>query len=123
MSDIRNNVAGVIGAANDLWASSQTKLQSYERAPFAKLLPPKTRETVRLESESDQALLERPIPKPNLKKILMPTPIIDNIKEEDKYGNNGDQFIGVGQTVVNGFEGISNFLNRIFEVTKTFITF
>lgn len=44
-------------------------------------------------------------------------PIVDNIKEEDKYGNTGDQHATVGRFIVNGFEGISNLINKLFEVS------
>lgn len=42
---------------------------------------------------------------------------MDKIREEDKYGNTGDKHAGVGRFVVNGFEGISNIINKLFEVS------
>ena len=80
---------------------------------------PSSRETVRLENETAQSLLEKPVSKPVasiLESILGPTPLVDGIKEEEKYGNSGDKFIGIGRTLVNGFETFSNFLNAVVDV-------
>ena len=123
VSETRNNVAGAIGAANDIIASRRPP-QSYEKAPFAQLLPPRTRETVRLESEQDQALLERRKPNPGplgalFDNVLKPKPIVDGLKEEEKYGNNGDKFIGVGRALVNGVEGLSNLFTAAIEVSMS----
>ena len=120
MSETRNNVAGAIGAAHDIAAKTRSTLNSYDRAPLAQLLPSRTRETVRLENESEQAILEKKKTNPIsslLESITKPKPIVDNIREEEKYGNNGDKFIGVGRALVNGFEGLSNFLNAIVDVS------
>ena len=103
----------------DLPAQGKT-LQSYEKASFATFLPPRTRENVRLESETGQGILEKPKQNPVgglLENFLRPTPIVDGIKEEQKYGNNGDKFIGIGRALVNGFEGLSNFLNAVVDVS------
>ncbi|XP_011493982.1 PREDICTED: uncharacterized protein LOC105359175 isoform X1 [Ceratosolen solmsi marchali] len=119
MSETRNNVAGAIGAANDIIVKGRSTLQSYEKSPFANFLPPKTRETTRLESEKDQAFFERKRENPIslfLQSILKPQPIVDSIKEEDKYGNNGDKFVVVGRAFVNGVEGISNFVNYVADL-------
>lgn len=43
-------------------------------------------------------------------------PIVDMIQEKDKYGNDGEKYRNVGIAVVNGFEGLSNFLNSAVEV-------
>ncbi|XP_026499316.2 uncharacterized protein LOC113403089 [Vanessa tameamea] len=48
--------------------------------------------------------------------ILQPKPIVDTIREEDKYGNDGDKFRNAGRAIVGGAEGISNFINSILEV-------
>lgn len=80
---------------------------------------PNARETVRLENETVQGFLEKPIPKPIanvLESFLNPTPLVDGIKEEEKYGNSGDKFIGIGRTLVDGFEKFSNFLNGVVDV-------
>ncbi|XP_001604517.1 uncharacterized protein LOC100118466 isoform X1 [Nasonia vitripennis] len=120
MSETRNNVAGAIGAANDIIVKGRSTLQSYDKTPLAQFFPPRTRENTRLENEQDQALFEKK--KTNnpissfLESIVKPKPIVDNIKEEDKYGNNGDKFIGVGRALVNGFEGLSNFLNAVVDL-------
>lgn len=99
----------------------EKKLASYEKVPFAQFLPPRTRETARLEKESDQALFEKPKSNPVegiLEKFFHPTPLVDGISEDQKYGNSGDKFAGVGRALVNGFEGISNFLNAAVDVCK-----
>ncbi|XP_014234535.1 uncharacterized protein LOC106657497 isoform X3 [Trichogramma pretiosum] len=117
MSETRNNIAGAVGAANDALARGRRMLQSYERLPFANALPPRTRETVRLENEKDQAILERRKSDIGglLDNVLKPKPIIDNIQEEEKYGNNGDRFIGVGRALVTGVEGLTNIFNAVLE--------
>ncbi|XP_058804349.1 uncharacterized protein LOC131671721 [Phymastichus coffea] len=118
MSEARNNVAGAIGAANDIYAKSRSTLQSYENGPLGQLFPSKTRETVRLENEKDQAILENKKLNPIsslLENVFKPQPIVDKITEEEKYGNNGDKFIGLGRALVNGFEGLSNFINGIVD--------
>uniref|UniRef100_A0A1B0DJS6 Uncharacterized protein n=1 Tax=Phlebotomus papatasi TaxID=29031 RepID=A0A1B0DJS6_PHLPP len=45
-------------------------------------------------------------------------PIVDSIREEDKYGNTGDKFYPVGRKVVDGFESFSNIINKFFEVPR-----
>ncbi|XP_059609605.1 uncharacterized protein LOC132256978 [Phlebotomus argentipes] len=45
-------------------------------------------------------------------------PIVDNLREEDKYGNSGDKFYPVGRKVVDGFESFSNIINKFFEVPR-----
>ncbi|XP_033355989.1 uncharacterized protein LOC117236809 [Bombus vosnesenskii] len=82
---------------------------------------PNARETVRLENETAQGFLEKPIPKPIpnvLESFLNPTPLVDGIKEEEKYGNSGDKFIGIGRTLVDGFEKFSNFLNGVVDFPR-----
>ncbi|KAJ8679336.1 hypothetical protein QAD02_015123 [Eretmocerus hayati] len=119
MSETRNNVAGAIGAANDIIEKSRTTLRSYDKGPVGQFLAPaQSRETARLENESDQAFLEKRKPNPIgslIENIVKPTPIVDGINEEDKYGNQGDRFIGVGRALVNGVEGLSNIFNAVLE--------
>ncbi|XP_076548733.1 uncharacterized protein LOC143306113 [Osmia lignaria lignaria] len=82
---------------------------------------PDARETVRLENESAQSFFERPLPKPAagiLESFLQPTPIVDGLKEQEKYGNTGDKFIGIGRALVSGFEGFSNFLNAVVDFPR-----
>ncbi|VVC86254.1 uncharacterized protein LOC126979091 [Leptidea sinapis] len=54
--------------------------------------------------------------------FLQPKPIVDTIKEEEKYGNNGDKFYKVGKAVVGGAEGISNFVNAIIAIPGSLIS-
>lgn len=48
--------------------------------------------------------------------IAHPKPLIDTISEEEKYGNNGDQFRSFGNAIVNSYEGFSNFLNAAVDL-------
>ncbi|XP_014369921.2 uncharacterized protein LOC106719944 [Papilio machaon] len=48
--------------------------------------------------------------------IFQPKPIVDTIKEEEKYGNNGDKFYSAGRAIVSGAENVSNFVNTVLEV-------
>ncbi|XP_015593236.1 uncharacterized protein LOC107266839 [Cephus cinctus] len=118
-SEAQNNVASVIAAKSDIVAQGQNVLNSIQKGVFANFLAPKTRETVRLESEAGQAFFERNKESPVetiLGNILRPTPLVDGIREEEKYGNSGDKFSGIGRALVNGFEGISNFLNSVVDL-------
>lgn len=98
------------------------KLQSYERAPFARFLPPKTREDVRLETESGQSLFERRNPKyinGILMNVVRAEPVVDNTHDErDKFGNIGNTFGSVPKTLVTGVEGLGNLLDRIARVNQ-----
>lgn len=77
------------------------------------------KDSVHLENENKQAILERRQPD-NIRQILdgllRPTPIVDGIKEEQKYGNPGDRF-GFGRAFINSYESFSNFLNAIVDVS------
>lgn len=84
------------------------------------LFHPSTRESVRLENETEQAILERRKPgniREALYNIVTPTPIVDGIKEEEKYGNMGDKFIGFGRSFIKGFENFANTLSVIVNVS------
>ncbi|KAJ8737720.1 hypothetical protein PYW08_000315 [Mythimna loreyi] len=48
--------------------------------------------------------------------IFQPQPIVDTIREEEKYGNSGDKFYSAGKALVGGAEGVSNFVNSVLEV-------
>ncbi|KAF5289924.1 hypothetical protein FQA39_LY14933 [Lamprigera yunnana] len=48
--------------------------------------------------------------------IIQPKPLVDTISEKEKYGNNGDQFRPLGNAIVNGYEGFSNFLNAAIDL-------
>lgn len=120
-SEARNNVASVIAANSDILAQGSDAINTFVTSgPLNSFLPPKTRETVRLENENDQALFEAKKSNPIGNLIAMylsPTPLVDKIREEDKYGNSGDKFIGIGRALVGGFEGLSNFLNTVVDVS------
>ncbi|XP_012537399.1 uncharacterized protein LOC105837304 isoform X4 [Monomorium pharaonis] len=98
------------------------KLQSRRSIPPIRsttpiiLFPPMEQETIRLENETAQAILERRKPdniRQLLNRFLTPKPLVDRIKEEEKYGNTGDKFTGVEKAVINGYENFSNFLNLL----------
>ncbi|XP_032673549.1 uncharacterized protein LOC116845225 isoform X2 [Odontomachus brunneus] len=98
---------------------SRRSLTSIQTTTPIVLFPPVQRETVRLENNTAQAILEKPTPdnaRQLLNSFLNPTPIVDGIKEEDKYGNTGDKFIGVGRAIVNAYENLSNFLNTVVDL-------
>ncbi|XP_023287878.1 uncharacterized protein LOC105703811 [Orussus abietinus] len=110
-SEVQNTVISAIAAKGDILSEGRDVITSN--------LPPRTRETVKLEKESEQAILERR--KSNsvsavLESILKPVPLVDRIREEEKYGNSGDRFSGIGRALVNGFEGFSNFLNSVVDL-------
>ncbi|EGI69130.1 hypothetical protein G5I_02107 [Acromyrmex echinatior] len=73
-------------------------------------------EIIRLENETAQAILEKR-KLDNIRQLLdtflTPKPLVDRIKDEQKYGNSGDKFIGIGRTFINGYENFSNFLNNL----------
>ncbi|XP_018347753.1 PREDICTED: uncharacterized protein LOC108751826 [Trachymyrmex septentrionalis] len=80
------------------------------------LFQPTSQEIFRLENETAQAILEKPKPD-NIRRLLdtflTPKPLVDRIKDEEKYGNRGDKFIGIGRAFIDGYENFSNFLNNL----------
>lgn len=84
------------------------------------LFHPSTRETVRLENDTEQAILERPKPdgiRQAFNNFLTPKPIVDTITKEEKYGNTGDQFSGFGKAFVKGFENLANSVSTLVNVS------
>ncbi|CAK1554119.1 unnamed protein product [Leptosia nina] len=51
--------------------------------------------------------------------FLQPKPIVDTIREEEKYGNDGDKFYSAGRAIVGGAEGFANFINSLLGVPGT----
>ncbi|XP_012053998.1 PREDICTED: uncharacterized protein LOC105617026 [Atta cephalotes] len=82
------------------------------------LFQPIPQETIRLENETAQAILEKRKPD-NIMRLLdtflTSKPLVDRIKNEQKYGNKGDKFNGIGRAFINGYENFSNFLNNLVE--------
>ncbi|XP_015431300.1 PREDICTED: uncharacterized protein LOC107187668 [Dufourea novaeangliae] len=116
-SESQNSVATVLAPKID---TAQNSVESITSAPVINTRP-NARETVRLESENGQSPLEKPIPKPFmsiLESFFRPTPLLDGIKDHEKYGNTGDKFIGIGRALVSGFEGLSNFLNAVVDLPR-----
>ncbi|KDR19842.1 uncharacterized protein LOC110829571 [Zootermopsis nevadensis] len=56
--------------------------------------------------------------------MLQPKPIVDTIREEDKYGNDGEQLGQVGRSIVGGVEKVTNFLSSAvdlpYDILKSF---
>lgn len=54
-----------------------------------------------------------------------PQPIVDNITEEEKYGNDGDQFASIGRALVGTTEGLTKFFSNAINVSniKIFVPF
>ncbi|XP_070163342.1 uncharacterized protein [Polyergus mexicanus] len=114
-SETQNNVEPVVIMIEK---PNQSRRSVQSTTPIV-LFHPMTRESVRLENETEQAILERRKPdniKQALYNIVTPTPIVDGIKEEEKYGNTGDKFIGFGRTFVKGFENLANTLSAIINI-------
>ncbi|KAK0096825.1 hypothetical protein PV326_004225 [Microctonus aethiopoides] len=91
-----------------------TTVPAVQTTSFEGIIPPITRETVRLESETGQSILEAPKPKilqDLLRNSPTPKPVVDRTKEEDKYGNEG----GAGRGIVKGIDGISNLINNLVD--------
>lgn len=42
---------------------------------------------------------------------------MDTIREEEKYGNDGDKFYSAGKAIVNGASNVSTFVNSALEVS------
>ncbi|XP_035737725.1 uncharacterized protein LOC118448496 [Vespa mandarinia] len=115
------NVTPVIAIKSELLDQGRKSLESlrYPSDIFTNF--PKTQETVHLENESEQSLVEKTISFPFndlLVNFFMPIPLLDRIKEEEKYGNTGNNLAGIGKAFINGFENFSNFLNSAFGSTQ-----
>ncbi|EZA50589.1 hypothetical protein DMN91_004374 [Ooceraea biroi] len=98
---------------------SRRSLTSVQTTMPTVLFSPSTQETVHLVNENEQGILERRKPdniRQFLDGLLRPTPIVDGIKEEQKYGNKGDGFSGIGRAFINGYENLSNFLNVLVDL-------
>ncbi len=48
---------------------------------------------------------------------LQPVPIVDTIREEEKYGNSGDKFNTFGRGVVTGVETLGKLINKALNVS------
>ncbi|EFN87766.1 hypothetical protein EAI_13402 [Harpegnathos saltator] len=114
-----NNVIPIV-TLPDKPSVSLRSLTSVRTTTPIVLFQPVQRETVRLENDNEQAIFERPKPdniRQALNSFLNPTPIVDRIKEEEKYGNMGDKFAGFSRAIVNAYESLSNFLNTVVDVS------
>ncbi|XP_076276435.1 uncharacterized protein LOC143207161 isoform X2 [Lasioglossum baleicum] len=119
-SESQNQFTTILSAKSDASNNSRRSLELTTNPPIIETAQ-NSRDTVKLYTEGGQGLLERPITKPfmeMLEAFFKPTPLVDNIKEREKYGNNGDKFIGIGRALVSSLEGFSNFLNSVIEVPR-----
>ncbi|PSN40079.1 hypothetical protein C0J52_18247 [Blattella germanica] len=48
--------------------------------------------------------------------VLQPKPIVDNIREEDKYGNNGGKLDVVGRGIVTGVEKVTTLISSAVDI-------
>ncbi|XP_039302563.1 uncharacterized protein LOC105201043 isoform X1 [Solenopsis invicta] len=115
-NEFRNNFDSLIAKSDK--PQSRRSLQPTQSTTSMGLFRPIYRETIRLENETAQGILERRKPdtvRQLLDSFLTPKPLVDRIKEEEKYGNTGDRFIGIGKAVVGGYENFSNFLNALVD--------
>ncbi|XP_076760964.1 uncharacterized protein LOC143429313 [Xylocopa sonorina] len=131
----RNIIAGrweALASQNDVVPESATKtteapreqvqLEYTSQYPVVSSTRPGTRETARLLTQSGQAILEKPISKPItgiLESILRPVPVVDNIREEERYGNTDGRVKGLSTALVNGYEEFTNFLNSFIEFPRS----
>lgn len=51
--------------------------------------------------------------------FAQPQPVIDNTKEQEKYGNDGTQLDGVKNVVVSVMSVLSNLVNKVVDVSVT----
>ncbi|XP_076641243.1 uncharacterized protein LOC143352539 isoform X1 [Halictus rubicundus] len=119
-SESQNQLTTILAAKSDAFNETRRSLELTTNQPTIGT-GPNSQDTVKLYTEGGQGLLERPITKPfmgMLEAFFRPTPLVDNIKEREKYGNNGDKFIGIGRALVSSLEGFSNFLNSVIELPK-----
>ncbi|XP_017799021.1 PREDICTED: uncharacterized protein LOC108579875 [Habropoda laboriosa] len=120
-SESRNNPTIVTIGKSVAFNEGEIQVETTTQYPPVTNTHATARETVRLENETGQSLLEKPFSKPItgvLESFLSPTPLVDGIKEQEKYGNSGDKFIGIGRALVSSFEGFSNFLNAIIDFPR-----
>lgn len=117
-NEFRNSLDPLITKSDNL--QSRRSILSLQSTTPIVLFPAIPRETVRLENETAQGILEKRQPD-NIKQVLntflTPKPLVDRIKDEEKYGNTGDKFIGIGRAIVNGYENFSNLLNILTDVS------
>nr|CAD7261298.1 unnamed protein product [Timema shepardi] len=76
-------------------------------------------ERARPEVEGQSILNQKPLSKVQmvLLKFINPVPIVDNIKEEDKYGNTGAKFNRIGRGFVDGVSAITSFFSTAADVS------
>jgi hypothetical protein len=118
-SGARSNVDNQIIEANRLNQTRRSVPSAQSTTPAISIAS-ETQDRTRLGNESDQGILERPKPdniRQILDSLLRYTPIVDRIKDEEKYGNIGDRYSGIAKAFINGYENLSNFLNAIVDVS------
>ncbi|KAL0134423.1 hypothetical protein PUN28_001304 [Cardiocondyla obscurior] len=109
-NEFRNNLDPLIKSEKSQSRRSILSIPASQSTTPIVLFAPMSRETVRLENETAQAILEKRKPDNILSRFLTPKPLVDRIREEEKYGNTG-KYPSFSRAVVNGYENLSNFLN------------
>ncbi|KAI4501378.1 hypothetical protein M0802_003751 [Mischocyttarus mexicanus] len=109
-----NNVASVINDKSDFFDQELKSLENLRYPPSIFSRITNSRETVHLENESEQSLAEKTLGLPFndlLINFFNPTPLVDQIKEEEKYGNTADKTNNIGRSFINGFTSFNNLIN------------
>lgn len=117
-NEFRNNLDALINKSDK--PQNRRSIPPLQSTTPTVLFSPTSRDTARLENETSQAILERRQPdtiRQVLNSFLTPKPLVDRIKDQEKYDNTGDKFSGIGRAIVNGYESFSNFLNRLTDVS------
>ncbi|XP_030766896.1 uncharacterized protein LOC115890729 [Sitophilus oryzae] len=88
---------------------------------FVTPFPPSGRKSPVLESSAKESIpIQADIKYGNLQQfvagLLNPKPLLDNIQEHEKYGNDGGKGRAVGTFLVGAFEGFSNAINAAVDV-------
>ncbi|XP_063232031.1 uncharacterized protein LOC134536255 isoform X2 [Bacillus rossius redtenbacheri] len=80
--------------------------------PPAGLASTKRPERAREELKERGPLEPKPVNKLQLVLLeyLQPTPLVDGLREEDKYGNDGERFNRIGRTFVDGVGALTSLL-------------
>lgn len=103
----------------------------YEISPLATSVSSTSTSRAPVVDSGDRTRVEFERNKPALKyfqtllvDVLQPKPILDTIREEEKYGNDGEALGQVGRTIVGGVTKFTNFLSSTvdlpYEVLKSF---
>ncbi|XP_072931100.1 uncharacterized protein [Epargyreus clarus] len=118
-----NSLGGLFGHWNNKLETSTPKVGSINYGGGAFSAPVTTLEGALLETEGlgSKTLSVKENVQGVVAGLFQPQPIVDTIKEEEKYGNDGDKFYSTGRALIGGATTVSNFVNSILEVPGTII--